>query len=120
MYMITRWRLIVGALLLAMYPALYVKGRMDGSRLEMAKATSAAAEQTQRMRDLQRAAELRYTVQAETRDRFIVTTVKELTNATTSLAACPVGADAVRLLNDARACADSPASCGSNGAVRAP
>jgi hypothetical protein len=86
-------------------------GRQE-ARAELRAATDA---QTARNRELQRAAELRYTVQAETRDRFIVTTVKEIHNATDSLAACPVGAAGVRLLNAGGACArgDSKAACGS-------
>jgi hypothetical protein len=78
----------------------------------------AAQEQAQRNRDLQRAAELHYTVEAQTRDRFIVTTVKEIHDATASLAACPVPDAARRLLNAAAACADSAAACGAGDAVR--
>lgn len=79
-------------------------------RAEVAAQVSAQAE---RNRELQRAAEKRYTVVAEVRDRFIVNTVTEVRYATKHLAACPVGSDAVRLLNDAAACArgDSAAAC---------
>lgn len=74
----------------------------------------AAQEQATRNRELQRAAELKYVVQGETREKFFVTTVKEIRDASAPMAACPVP-ESVRLrLNAAAACArgDSPASCG--------
>lgn len=79
-----------------------------------AEARVVAEEQARRIRDLQRAAELRYVVQAEARDRFIVKTVTEIRYVTSHLAACPVGEPAVRLFNAAAACArgDSAAACG--------
>lgn len=87
---------------------------------------TAMNEQMQAQRDrnieLQRAAEKKYTVAAEVRDRFITRTVTEVRNATVSLASCPVGADAVRLLNNAARCAgeDRPASCGAGDEVQPP
>jgi hypothetical protein len=82
---------------------------------------AAADSQAASNRELQRASEIRYTVAAQQRERFIVTTVKELHEAAAPLAACPVPADAVRLLNAASACAsgDSPAACGPGDAVPA-
>ena len=78
--------------------------------------------QAERNRDLQRSAELRYTVQQGVRDRYIVKTIKEVRDATVPLAACPVPAPAVRLLNDAADCArgDSPSACGAGEPVRKP
>lgn len=69
--------------------------------------------QTERNRDLQRAAEKRYTVQAEVRERVITETITEVRYATQSLAACVVPERAVSLLNLAAACArdDSPPAC---------
>lgn len=83
---------------------------------------TAADAQAAKNRDLQRAAELRYVVQGETRDRFFVTTVKEIRDAAAPLASCPVPADVVRLLNDAARCArgDSEAACGPAGPLPAP
>lgn len=77
-------------------------------------------EQRQRNLALQRAAELHYTVEAQVRDRFITRTITEVRDATAPLAACPVGADAVRLLNAAAGCAgqDRPAACGAGDPVR--
>jgi hypothetical protein len=90
----------------------YARAQAEGRQL--------ADVQAQRMRELQRAAELRYTVAAETRDRFIVTTVKEVRHATEHLDSCRLGIDAVRLFNDAAACAraDSSAACGAGEPVR--
>lgn len=84
------------------------------------EAKEVADAQAQRNRDLQRAAELRYTVQTEARDRFITKTVTEVRYATQPLAACPVPVDAVRLLNDAATCASEnrPASCGAGEQMR--
>lgn len=77
-------------------------------------------QQQDRNLELQRQAEKRYTVQAEVRDRYITRTVTEVRDATVSLAACPVGADAMRLLNDASHCAseDRPAACGAGDPVQ--
>lgn len=77
-----------------------------------AEARALAAAQADRIRDLQRAAELRYTVAAETRERFIVTTVKEVRHVAAHLDSCPLGPAAVGLLNDAAACARGAAACG--------
>jgi hypothetical protein len=73
----------------------------------------ASQEQVSKIRELQRAAELRYVVRKETQDRFFVTTVKEVRDAASPLAACPVPPDVVRLLNNAAECArgDSPSAC---------
>jgi hypothetical protein len=81
----------------------------------------AAQEQTTRNRELQRQAELRYMVRGETRDRFFVTTVKEIRDAAAPLAACPVPESVrVRLNAAARCAADPAASCGPAGQVPGP
>lgn len=123
-----RW-LLVGALVAAVaigVPIIvhrYDEARRDEGRAEIRAADKVAADaQTARNRELQRAAELHYVVQAQTRDRYFVTTVKEISDAAAPLAACPVP-DAVRVrLNAAAACArgDSPASCGPTGEVPIP
>lgn len=96
-----------------------VQAEWDEARVEQERATQ---EQAERNRELSRAAEKRYVVQQDARDRFIVTTVKEISDAAAPLADCRVP-DAVRLrLNEARACAlgDSSA-CGSpDGSVPKP
>lgn len=99
----------------------YLKGRSDGAKavttewkLAQAETDRLARAQQDRNRDLQRAAELRYTVQAETRDRFITQTIVEIRHEAAPLAACPVP-DAVRVrLNAAARCAggDHAAPCG--------
>lgn len=88
----------------------------------VAEGKSAAEAQAERNRELARAAEKRYVVQAEARERVIVTTITEVRDATQHLASVPLGADAVRLLNHAGACAseDRPATCGDDGKVRDP
>lgn len=71
---------------------------------------------------LQHAAELHYTVQAQTRDRVITKIVTEVRDATKDLAACPVPEPARELLNDAGRCAstDSAAACGAGDPVQPP
>ncbi len=98
----------------------YYEGR--GYARAQAEARQAADDQVVRIRELQRAAELRYTVSAEARDRFIVTTVKEIHRETAHLDACLVGPAAVRVLNDAAACArsDRAAACGLEQPLRDP
>jgi hypothetical protein len=90
-----------------------------GYQRRVAEDREAAEVQTARNRELQRASEIRYSVQAQARARFFVTTVKEIRHAAAPLAACPVPADAVRLLNDARACAsgDPAAACGAGDSL---
>ena len=87
-----------------------------------AEGRAAADDQAQRIRELQRAAEIRYTVAAQARDQFIVTTVREVHRETAHLDACPVGPGAVRVLNDAAACArqDRSAACGPEQPLRDP
>jgi hypothetical protein len=86
------------------------------------EAKAAATAQTQRMRDLQRAAELRYTVTSQVREKWFVATVKEIRDAAAPLASCPVPDRAVGLLNAARECAsgDPAAACGAGDGVPAP
>jgi hypothetical protein len=81
-----------------------------------------AQKQATRNRELQRAAELRYVVQREAQDRFLVTTVREVHDAASSLADCRVPDSVGRLLRDAAACAlgDPPASCGAADEVPKP
>jgi hypothetical protein len=75
---------------------------------------AAAERQREDNRLRSRGSEEKHAAQAEVRERFIVTTVKEVRYATENLASCPVRPDAVRLFNDAAACAreDRPATCG--------
>lgn len=83
-----------------------------------AEAKDAADELTARNRDLMRAAEMRYTVAAQTRGEFFTKAEKEIRNAAAPLAACPVPADLRMQLNEAAACARDPAACGA--AVQVP
>lgn len=85
-----------------------------------AEARVVADAQEARNRDLQRASELRYSTAVAARDRFVVTTVREIHDAAAPLATCPVP-DSVRLrLNAVAACAvdDSAAACGAGESVR--
>jgi ABC-type sugar transport system substrate-binding protein len=93
-----------------------------GYQRAKAEDKAAADELTARNRELMRQAELRYVVKRDAQDRFFVTTVKEIRDAAAPLAAYPLGADLVRLLNDARSCAlgNSASSCGAHDAVPGP
>ncbi len=66
-----------------------------------------AQAQAQRIRELQRAAETRYTVQAGVREEFIGYTIREGHHAAAPIASCALPADLVRLLNSAATCARS-------------
>lgn len=107
---------MVAALLLAGAAAwwrLTAHYEAKGYARAQAEARVVAEAQEERNRDLQRASELRYTVATEARDRFIVTTVREIHDAAAPLVACPVP-ESVRLrLNAAAACAsgDPAAAC---------
>lgn len=129
---IYRW----AALALAVVLAALALAAWDAARIERAEGRgdararaelkALADEQTQRIRDLQRAAETRYTVQAETRDRFITQTITEVRHAAAPVASCALPVDLVRLLNDAARCAagDPAAASGAGqpvcGAASAP
>jgi arginine exporter protein ArgO len=115
---------VLGGVALLLWAALahHNESMREQGRVEVREQTRQAAEaQATRNRELQRAAELRYTVQAEARERVIVETVTEVRYATQSLAACPVPADAVRLFNHAAGCTrtDLAAPCGAGQPVPA-
>lgn len=67
------------------------------------KATADA--QAQSNRELARAAEKKYVVQAGVREKFFVTTVKEIHEAAAPLASCALPPDLRSLLDSADACA---------------
>ncbi|CAN7676657.1 hypothetical protein LJR039_005395 [Pseudorhodoferax sp. LjRoot39] len=111
--------------------ALVLAGLLLHQRAQTAQARQALAEyqlageqatELQRESNRSRAAEVEQRVVTQTvyRDRFITKTIKEIELVTEPLAACPVPADAVRLLNDAARCAreDRPAACGADDALR--
>ncbi|WP_295539311.1 hypothetical protein [uncultured Pseudacidovorax sp.] len=121
--LVPRW------LLLALLAAALLVAGVQRAQVLTARADTAAARQaladyrlaSEQQAELQReanrgratGAEVRYVTQTVYRDRTITKIVKELPNAAAPLAACPVPADAVRLLNAAAACAreDRPAAC---------
>lgn len=84
-----------------------------GYQRAKAEDAQAMAEQATRNRELQRQAEMRYVVQAETREHFIVQTVTEIRHETDNLRACALTAAARDRLRRAAACArgDSAAAC---------
>jgi len=93
----------------------YNDGLREEGRAEVREADRAAMQaQADRNRDLQRAAEKRYTVQAQVRDHYITETVTEVRHEAAALAACPVPEPARVRLNAAAGCArgDSAAACG--------
>lgn len=100
---------------------MFAAAEQRGYDRRAAEDKAAADAQTQRNRDLQRAAEKRYTVATEARDRFITTTIKEVHHAAAPLATCPVPDDVRVRINAAARCAlgDSPASCGADDGVPA-
>ncbi len=89
-----------------------VRAEWAAERVEQERQAQA---QAQRIRELQRAAETRYTVQAGVREEFIGYTIREVHHAAAPIASCALPADLVRLLRDAAACArgDTSASCSS-------
>lgn len=122
-----RW-LLLAALAAALFFGIplivhrYDEARRDEGRQERAEETRIAAEeQTAKNRDLQRAAEKRYVVQAETRTRYLTKTTTEVRYAAAPLASCPVPEPARVQLNAAAACArgDPAAACGADGKVPA-
>lgn len=120
--------LLVGALAAALVfgvPLIvgrYNDGLREEGRQEVREAGRIAAEaQAARNRELQRAAELRYTVTAAARDRFFVQTVKEVHHAAAPLAACPVPEPVRVRLNAAAGCVRDPeAPCGVLDGVSGP
>lgn len=108
------------ALLLVAAVRHYNEGLRDEGRQEVrAEYQAQALAQAERNRELQRAAEKRYVVQAEARERVITETITEVRYEAAPMAVCPVP-DALRVrLNAAARCAlgDSAASCGADDAV---
>jgi hypothetical protein len=110
------YRLLAAAGLAAVLTLAYFGWRTQqreiGRQEVRAELKAAAEAQTASNRELQRAAEIRYTVTSQVREKWFVATVKEIRDASESLAACPVPDDVVRLLNSAASCArgDSPAA----------
>jgi hypothetical protein len=86
------------------------------------KAEDDAATELQREanRGKSRTAETKYAASAEVRERFIVTTVKELVHETDNLGACVLTPAAIKRMRDTAQCAseDRPSSCGAGDAVR--
>lgn len=93
-----------------------------GYKRAQQEAAQAAEVQRESNRLRARAAEGAYTAAAQVRERFIVTTVKEVQHATDNLAGCTLSPRAVRLLNDAAQCArqGGPAACGAGDGLRNP
>lgn len=116
--------IVAGVLLLAMAAAAW-KGidvlEQRGYDRRAAEDRAAMEDQAARNRDLQRASELRYTVVAAARDRFIVQTITEIRHETDNLAACVLTPAAAERLRNAAQCArgDSAAACGPDQPVRA-
>jgi hypothetical protein len=96
-----------------------VQAKWDAAAVAQERASQA---QTARNLELQRAAERKYVVQQDARDRFHTVTVRELRHETDNLSACVLTPDAVRVLNDARACAlsDTSAACGADDPLPKP
>lgn len=95
-----------------------VQAKWDAERVAL---QAEVQEQRARNLDLQRAAEKRYTVVTEVRERFITKIAPEVRNATDNLAACRLSPAAVRLLDAASRCAgkDRPATCATGDPVPA-
>jgi hypothetical protein len=95
--------------------------RMRSDAVLIAQEREAHA-QTARNLELQRAAEKRYVVQQDARDRFHTVTVREISHEAASLASCPVPERLRMRFNAARDCAlgNSPASCGADDPLHKP
>lgn len=121
-----RWLLALGLLVALIGGGAILKGRYDAAQQRIgyerraAEDEAAAEAQTQRMHDLQRAAEMRYTVVAEVRDHFITETIVEVRHEAAPMAVCPVPEPLRLRLNAVARCArgDSAAACGAADAVR--
>lgn len=124
------WRLIAAAAVAAVLVTAYFGWRgaqrehgREEVRAEWAAERAAQADavraQAERNRELQRAAEKRYTVVAEVRDRFITQTITEVRHEAQSLAACPVPEPVRVRINATAACAsgDPAGPCAAGGAV---
>lgn len=121
--LVPRWillALLAAALLVAgleRTQVLKARAETADARQALADYRLASEQQAERQREANRGraagAEVRYVTQTVYRDRIITKTLKELPDAAAPLAACPVPADAVRLLNAAAACAreDRPSAC---------
>jgi len=116
-------RIAIVAVIAVVLAGSHWKAYTTGAKIERvewqakeAKSRAEAEEQTQRNRDLQRSAELRYTVRAGVRDRFITETIREVRHESESLRACPVSEPLRLRLNAAAACArdDSASACGAD------
>ena len=109
--------LVLGGLLL------HQRAQTAQARQELSDYLLASERATELQRESNRGraagVEQRVVTQTVYRDRFITKTVKEIERVTEPMAACPVPAGAVRLLNDAARCAreDRPAACGVDDAV---
>lgn len=121
---------IVAALILALTLAaagwrIYTRGQQSVQREWDAERRQAELQAEQRReinRTTARQAETLVAAQAVYRDRYITQTITEIRHVTDLLAACPVPPAAVRMLNDAAACArgDRPASCAAGQPVPGP
>lgn len=87
-----------------------IQAKWDADR---ARLNTEMQAQKDRNRELQRAAERNYVVQAGVRDRFITETITEIRHEAAPMAACPVPTDVRVRLNAAAACArgDRSAAC---------
>lgn len=113
--------IVLGALALVAWDTARIKrAEARGDTRARAELKAQADAQTDRNRELQRAAETRYTVQAGVREEFIGYTIKEIRHVAAPLASCALPADAIRLLRNAAACAnsDTPSTCSTGQPVR--
>jgi hypothetical protein len=96
-----------------------VQAKWDAAAVAQERASQA---QTARNLELQRAAERKYVVQQDARDRFHTVTVREISHEAASLASCPVPERLRMRFNAARDCAlgNSPASCGADDPLHKP
>jgi hypothetical protein len=96
-----------------------VQAKWDAAAVAQERASQA---QTARNLELQRAAERKYVVQQDARDRFHTVTVREISHEAASLASCPVPERLRMRFNAARDCAlgDPAASCGADDPLHKP
>lgn len=117
--------LAIGAAIAAVFGAIWWYGQSkhdEGYNARRIEDEAAAEVQREANRSTAREAEEKESVKTVYRDRFIIKTIREIRDAATPLAACPLPADVQRLLGDAATCAksDRPGSCGPDAAVPSP
>lgn len=111
--------LVVLALLAGVWKLWHTADKAGYARAQQEYRT-AAEQQREQNRETAGAAEKKESVRVAYRDRYIVTTVKEIRDAVSPLASCELPGSVVGLLNDASKCAnqDGQAACSADDGMQ--